>query len=77
MQDLPRSLRETLASEEEMTKHEVLHTYDRSVYQIRLEVATKLFTGGYTQVHKCLELADKFVEELLKEDIRELTSKFN
>lgn len=59
-----------------MTKQDLLHTYGRSVYEIRLEVATKLFTSGYTQVHKCLELADKFIEELLKEDIEKLTSKF-
>jgi hypothetical protein len=56
-----------------MTKQEFLLLYGKSVYQVRLEVASTLWCRREEDnSDDCLELADAFVDGLLKEDPREL-----
>jgi hypothetical protein len=59
-----------------MTKQEIVEYYGRSVYEIRLDLAMRLFGAGYKSVKKCLELADQFVAELQNENGDELEAKF-
>jgi hypothetical protein len=59
-----------------VTKADIMHIYDRSVYQIRLDVAAQLFCGSGLLPTKCLERADEFVRALLAEQANELSAKF-
>jgi hypothetical protein len=58
-----------------MTKKEIIELYGKSVYQIRLDVATKLFAGDMP-IPAALELADDFVRTLETEKLSELHEKF-
>jgi hypothetical protein len=51
-----------------MTKQEFLERYGKSVYQVRLEVASALWCRGEENLDGCLDLADSFVLGLLGED---------
>lgn len=55
-----------------MTKQEVNHVYEQSIFEIRLRVAISLLAcPGITQEQALVE-ADKFVRLLLSEDADEL-----
>jgi hypothetical protein len=59
-----------------ITKQEILHTYGKSVYQIRLEIAMQLFAQTEREAPFALKLADEFVAALQAENHSELVSKF-
>ena len=59
-----------------MTKQDINHIYEDSVYQIRLRVAIGLLAVPGVDHEKALEEADKFVLRLLSEDADWLTSRF-
>ena len=54
-----------------MTKHQILETYGKSIYQIRLDVAMRHY-GGEADAKRALSIADRFIRELLNEDIDDL-----
>jgi hypothetical protein len=59
-----------------MTKQEINHVYEKSVYEIRLEVAMRLISvAGVTQ-ERAIEEADKFVALLQSEELGELLSRY-
>lgn len=59
-----------------MTKQDVNHVYEESVYQIRLRVAIALLAcPGIDQI-TALSEADKFVQLLLKEDVQEVLHRY-
>jgi hypothetical protein len=51
-----------------MTKQEILETYGRSIFQIRLEVAIAIFARTHDE-EQALQLADIFVATLLDENL--------
>jgi hypothetical protein len=54
-----------------MTKQEFLELYGKSVYQIRLEIASKLWCANRGKDFDfCLPDANAFVNYLLKEDLK-------
>ena len=61
-----------------MTKQEILATYGKSLYQIRLEVAMQRygFASGNVAPEDCLEDADRFIDALQAETVDELQAKF-
>jgi hypothetical protein len=59
-----------------MTKQEVLEFYGRSVYQIRLDVALRLFGHTERDASFCLKLGDEFVAALQAEEIEKLEARF-
>jgi hypothetical protein len=59
-----------------MTKREILDTYGMSVYQIRLELAMRLFGGSELDAEECFKVADEFVIALQDEEVEDLTAKF-
>lgn len=60
-----------------MTKQDVNHIYEESVYQIRLRVAIALLVCPGIDQDKALEEADKFVLMLMNEDANWLLSRYN
>jgi hypothetical protein len=59
-----------------MTKQDVNHIYEESVYQIRLRVAIGLLAVPGINQERALEEADKFVMRLLAEDASWLLERF-
>jgi len=59
-----------------MTKQDIVHMYGKSVYQIRLEVAERLYGVPYYDALSALAVADEFVNALKAEDIDALREKF-
>jgi hypothetical protein len=56
-----------------MTKQEFLELYGKSVYQVRLEIASQMWCREPTvSPDYCLTSADDFLEALLKEDVKQL-----
>ncbi len=51
-----------------MNKQQILERYGQSVYQIRLAIAMQIFAKGHS-VKDALEMADEFVEALMKENL--------
>jgi hypothetical protein len=59
-----------------MTKQEINHVYEKSVYEIRLEVAMRLLSvAGVTQ-ERALEEADRFVTLLQEEEYNSLVNRY-
>jgi hypothetical protein len=59
-----------------MTKQEINHVYEKSVYEIRLEVAMRLISvAGVTQ-ERALEEADRFVLLLGEEEYNSLINRY-
>lgn len=52
-----------------MTKQEFIHTYGKSVYQVRLETAMSYFVSRDNTPGQCLHHADRFVAMLLEEEV--------
>lgn len=59
-----------------MTKQDINHIYEQSVYEIRLRVAIGLLAVPGISHEMALAEADKFVKRLLEEDADWLTSRF-
>jgi hypothetical protein len=59
-----------------MTKQEINHIYERSVYEIRLDVAIRLLTVPGVTHDQALEEADKFIARLQDEDASQLLSRY-
>jgi len=59
-----------------MTKQDIVHMYGKSVYQIRLEVAERLYGVPDYDALSALAVADEFVNALKAEDIDALREKF-
>lgn len=59
-----------------MTKQDVNHIYEESVYQIRLRVAISLLCVPGVTMDRALEEADKFVQRLQDEDVDWLQSRY-
>jgi hypothetical protein len=59
-----------------VTKQDINHIYEQSVYEIRLRVAIGLLAVPGISQDMALAEADKFVERLLEEDAGWLTSRF-
>jgi cupin superfamily acireductone dioxygenase involved in methionine salvage len=59
-----------------MTKQDVNHIYEESVYQIRLRVAMSLLAVPGINHDRALEEADKFVLRLMDEDADWLMNHF-
>jgi hypothetical protein len=59
-----------------MTKQDINHIYEESVYQIRLRVAMSLLAVPGINHDRALEEADKFVFRLLAEDAAWLLDRF-
>jgi hypothetical protein len=59
-----------------MTKQDVNHIYEESVYQIRLRVAINLLAVPGISHNDALAEADKFVERLQDEDASWLLSRY-
>jgi hypothetical protein len=59
-----------------MNKVEILNLYDRSVYEIRLDIAIRIFVQEETPPQECLESADRFVLALMDEEADELRERF-
>jgi len=56
-----------------MNKHQILETYGKSIYQIRLDVALRLYSGPDTITpEECLRIADDFLKALSAEDIHKI-----
>jgi hypothetical protein len=55
-----------------MTKQEFLELYGKSIYQVRLEIASQMWCREPTSPDYCLTSADDFVGALLKEDVKQL-----
>jgi hypothetical protein len=56
-----------------MTKQDFLELYGKSVYQVRLEIATQMFCrDSALDPDWCLDNADGFIVALLKEDVEGL-----
>jgi hypothetical protein len=55
-----------------MNKQDFLHLYGKTVYEVRLDLAIRLWhvlsPEGNATADYCLENADRFVDGLLKED---------
>jgi hypothetical protein len=60
-----------------MTRQDINHIYEESVYQIRLRVAISLLSVPGINQERALEEADKFVLRLLDEDADWLVNHFN
>ena len=59
-----------------MTKQEVNHIYEESVYQIRLRVAISLLPVSGITIEEALQQADKFVHRLQDEDADWLQNRY-
>lgn len=59
-----------------MTKQDVNHIYEQSVYEIRLRVAIALLACPGVDQDKALEEADRFVERLQQDDADWLRHRF-
>jgi hypothetical protein len=59
-----------------VTKQDINHVYEESVYQIRLRVAISLLAVPGVNHDRALEEADKFVERLQDEDYNWLVNRF-
>jgi len=57
-----------LKQHDSMNKQQILERYGQSVYQIRLAIAMQIFAKGHS-VKDALEMADEFVEALMKENL--------
>jgi len=60
-----------------MTKQEFHGLYSKSIYQVRLEVITHMWTAGKYSMKECIDSADTLVLSLLKEEDEELKDKFS
>lgn len=65
-----------LEREGEVTKQDINHYYEQSVYEIRLRVAIGLLAVPGIDHDKALEEADRFVERLCSEDANWLINRF-
>jgi hypothetical protein len=59
-----------------MTKQDINHIYEQSVYEIRLRVAISLLAVPGITHDGALAEADKFIQRLQDEDAGWLTSKY-
>ena len=59
-----------------MTEADIMHLYGKSVYQIRLEMAERLFGADGYKADLALKKADEFVSALQAEDDDELKDRF-
>lgn len=59
-----------------MTKQDINHVYEQSVYQIRLQVAIRLLAVPGISMDEALEEADKFVFRLQQEDAQWLQNRY-
>jgi sRNA-binding regulator protein Hfq len=59
-----------------VTKQDINHIYEQSVYEIRLRVAISLLCVPGISMEAALEEADKFVMRLQDEDAGWLTNRF-
>lgn len=59
-----------------MTKQEFQELYGKSVYQVRLEIASQLWCRGEAG-DECLKSASIFVKGLLQEDAKYLSEEFH
>ena len=60
-----------------MTKQDINHIYEESVYQIRLRVAIQLLAVAGVDQDRALKEADKFVMRLMAEDSDWLMSHYD
>jgi hypothetical protein len=61
-----------------MTKQEFLELYGKSVYQVRLEVASHLWCQDSDKApHYRLQDADTFIKALLAEDAKQLRQSYD
>lgn len=60
-----------------MTKQDINHIYEESVFQIRLRVAIALLACPGINQDQALEEADKFVLMLMNEDAHWLLNRYN
>jgi hypothetical protein len=58
-----------------MTRQELLHYYERSAYDIRLQVAERLYEQGDSP-EVAFRKADDFLVYLKNEDLKELQKKY-
>jgi hypothetical protein len=59
-----------------VTKQDINHIYEESVYQIRLRIAINLLAVPGVSHNQALEEADKFVQRLQDEDADWLLARF-
>jgi hypothetical protein len=59
-----------------VTKQDINHLYEQSVYEIRLRVAISLLAVPGINHDRALEEADKFVDRLQDEDTKWLMERF-